>query len=193
MTSSPCVARIWTVTSPWSTPRMIVPLRHRYVFLHPRFDTYTSQAAKQIKRKQFSEGSTPPAKKKQAPVDKVSPAHRVAILAALVEPSFLKHVDFGKIAAPFSALGSTSAKLCRHWREVLSSDLKDFFATGSEKKAGKGSINADQKRAIWTGVLNKADKADWKALEEGTGVSATKLKRHLKGSMRTEGEKFIGK
>ena len=53
-------------------------------------------------------------------------------------------------------------------------------------------MGEDQRQAIWRAICGMSDKADWKRLEQETGVSATKLKRHLKGPMRKEGEEFIG-
>ena len=82
--------------------------------------------------------------------------------------------------------------MARHWREVLSDDLKVHFSSGSPKKPGKSAMAGDQRQAIWSAICKMADKADWKSLEQETGVGATKLKRQLKGSMRNEGEKFIG-
>ncbi len=104
---------------------------------------------------------------------------------------FLKCVDFGAVAFKFPKAGTSSIKLSRHWREVLSSDLKAYFGSGSSKK-GKSSVGADVRRAIWSAICGKVDKADWLGLEEETGVGASKLKRHLKESMKKEGEKFIG-
>ena len=87
---------------------------------------------------------------------------------------------------------SDSSKLSRHWREVLSSDLKSRFGGDSPKKSGKGSIKPDQRMAIWIAVIEQADKADWNKVEKETGVSGTKLRRHLRESMRKEGERMIG-
>ncbi|RSH90803.1 hypothetical protein EHS25_009978 [Saitozyma podzolica] len=95
-----------------------------------------------------------------------------------------------------------SAKLSRHWREVLSADLKEYFRDGkavtSPTKSASGSGSGKQKvgikarKAIWKGVVEGYEKANWKEIEEESGISTAKLKRHLRDVMRKEVEKVIG-
>jgi len=139
-------------------------------------------------------------KKKLAPAEKVTNAYRLAILESFVDPKYTKNIDYKSIS------GTDTAKLSRHWREVLSVDLMSAMAgkAGKAAKAGKSAITADTRKEIWAKVCDAYEKADWKGVlamaaevegvKEGEGsMTVTKLKRHFRDVMRKEGEKVIGK
>lgn len=139
-------------------------------------------------------------KKKPAPAEKVTNAYRLAILESFVDLKYTKNIDYKSIS------GTNTAKLCRHWREVLSVDLMSAMAgkAGKAAKAGKSAVTADTRKEIWAKVCDAYEKADWKEIlargemmggvKEGEGsMTVTKLKRHFRDVMRKEGEKVIGK
>jgi hypothetical protein len=142
--------------------------------------------------------SRPGAKKKLAPAEKVTAPYRLAIMDALTDAKYLKTLDFKSISP------NDSAKLSRHWREVLSADLKAAFGgTGAKAtRGGKSGIDSATRLQIWKHVCDGYEKADWQgALERGqerdesgnTALTITKLKRHFRDVMRKEGDKAIGK
>ena len=139
-------------------------------------------------------------KKKSAPAEKVTNPYRLAILEAFVDTKYTKNIDYKSISAPIAA------KLSRHWREVLSTDLMAAMAGKACKagKAGKSAIDLATRKKIWTKVCEAYEKADWDGIlargDEAVGVAegagslnVTKLKRHFRDVMRKEGEKVIGK
>lgn len=140
--------------------------------------------------------------RKLAPAEKIPASARVAIIQALCTPNYLKTIPFGTISQALSSQGEDmpSAKLSRHWREVLSADLKEYFRYGkavtsptkSASSSGKQKVGVKARKAIWKGVVEGYDKANWKEIEEESGISTTKLKRHLRDVMRKEVEKVIG-
>ncbi|ORY31821.1 hypothetical protein BCR39DRAFT_81678 [Naematelia encephala] len=132
-----------------------------------------------------------PSKKKPAPAEKVTSSQRVVILEGLNQPAVYKSVDMNKLATSFGG-DVTAPKLVRHWREVLFFDLKAFFSGEAAKKSlGKASMGPEVRKGLWQAMVQACDKVDWKVVEERTGLSASKLKRHLRESMRKEGERFI--
>jgi hypothetical protein len=130
----------------------------------------------------------------------------VTIIQALCSPNYLKTIPFGSISQDLSSQGEDmpSAKLSRHWREVLSADLKEYFregnavtsptksASGSGSGSGRQKVGIKARKAIWKGVVEGYEKANWKEIEEESEISTTKLKRHLRDVMRKEVEKVIG-
>jgi hypothetical protein len=149
-----------------------------------------------------SPGKSSSSPRKLAPAEKIPASARVAIIQALCSPSYLKTIPFGAISQALSSQGEDmpSAKLSRHWREVLSADLKEYFRDGkavtsptkSASGSGKQKVGIKARKAIWKGVVDGYEKANWKQIEEVSGISTTKLKRHLKDVMRKEVEKAIG-
>lgn len=151
-------------------------------------DTLQSSATKRT-----SSGDS--AVRKLAPQEKVNPDTRIAIIEAFCVAPYTKGVDFKSIASSFDN-NPDSAKLSRHWREVLSSDLVDYFRGTQSKKASKpaakGGLTKDHRLAIWHGVCRNYKNADWnKVSQVAGGMSTTKLKRHFRDVMEKEVRKGI--
>lgn len=76
----------------------------------------------------------------------------------------------------------------------MSADMRDLMRTGSMPKKtseAKGALTVEHRLAIWHGVCSKYDKADWGKIEEATGMTTTKLKRHFRDVLIKDGEKAI--
>ncbi len=139
-------------------------------------------------------------------------------MRAFATPAFTKHVNFGSIAVSFE--GSTTcasgggddqdvststqkSKLARHWREVLSGELIQYFEKGTQGKAAKragggggnknkgGALGVEHRKAIWHGVSLAYEYVDWKAVQGETGMEIAKLKRHFREVMKRDAEKYI--
>ena len=63
-------------------------------------------------------------------------------------------------------------------------------AKATKGKKG-GGLGVDERQAIWVEVVKHYEKADWKKLEKESGVSTTKLKRHLRDVLDKDVKKFI--
>jgi outer membrane biosynthesis protein TonB len=154
--------------------------------------TSTSPATPSPSRGKTASGT----ERKLAPPEKVTPAIRLAIIEALTEPTFLKALDFSSVAQSFNG-EVPSAKLSRHWREVLSGELREYARSGAgkskskAKSPAKGGLGREHRLAIWAAVCARSDEADWKGVEEGTGMAASKLRRHLRDVLRKDAEGVI--
>jgi hypothetical protein len=120
--------------------------------------------------------------------------HRLAIVEALFKPEVLKQVDYASISARYKH-EPNSSKLSRHCREVLSPDVRDYVRDGSMPKSKKldsqGAITMEQRVDLWQAVGKMYEKADWKGIEQTTGMSTTKLKRHFRDVMQKDVAKAI--
>ncbi|OCF35005.1 hypothetical protein I316_03045 [Kwoniella heveanensis BCC8398] len=152
--------------------------------------------ADQKKRKRTASTPCPPSKKTApAPAQKIPSSVRRDIIALFLTPEYLRTLSFTSIQTD----ECKSAKLSRHWRQVLGPDLKHYFSgdkSSTSPKKGKqssaaGGINKDMRSKIWKLISDRYEKADWKPLEDESGISTTKLKRHLRDVMNKEAKKFI--
>lgn len=118
---------------------------------------------------------------------------------------YIKLVDWQGVVASFKLSGTgfgpamTPEKLKRHWREVLSADLRDLCrgtsrSTGAGGKASsKEGLTKVHRKAIWKALYDQCDKLDWKTIsQEADGMGVTKLKRHFKEAMKKDVDKMIG-
>jgi wyosine [tRNA(Phe)-imidazoG37] synthetase (radical SAM superfamily) len=107
---------------------------------------------------------------------------------------YIKHVDFKGV------FGAEYAKMSRHWREVLSEDIRSSLKGTSGTSPGK--ITAAERQKIWKAVCTPYDKLNWDHIiedvwdgDEEDGectMTVTKLKRHFRDVMKKEGEKVAG-
>ncbi|RXK35789.1 hypothetical protein M231_06975 [Tremella mesenterica] len=160
--------------------------------------TPTPKSSQTTPRKRSApESQDTPNKKKLAPAEKILPAHRVAIINAMSTPNYVKAIDFVSVAKSLSeeGLAITTAKLSRHWREVLSADLRSMVNGTLASKALKkqGGLGKKERIAIWGGVIKAYEKAEWGEMEQETGISTTKLKRHLRDVLDKDVKSFINK
>ncbi|WVQ96259.1 hypothetical protein IAU59_003363 [Kwoniella sp. CBS 9459] len=152
----------------------------------------------QKKRKRHNTTPCPsPSKKKAAPApaQKIPPSVRRDIIDLFLTPEYLKALSFTSIETD----NCKSPKISRHWRQVLGPDLKHYFSgdtsSGSPKK-GKtssiaGGITKEMRCKIWEVVSKGYDRADWQKVEKDSGITTTKLKRHLRDVMIKEAKSFI--
>ncbi|WVR06628.1 hypothetical protein IAU60_003660 [Kwoniella sp. DSM 27419] len=137
-------------------------------------------------------GSSP---RKLAPAQKIPSNVRGDIVSGFLHPNYLKLLSFAPIETP----NCKSAKLARHWREVLGPDVRNFVSPGlsgssnkkSKSASGKNAIDSPTRARIWHVVCEQYETADWKSIEESSGISTTKLKRHLRDVMVKEVKKYI--
>lgn len=142
-----------------------------------------------------SQSGSPSKKNKLAPAEKITNPYRTAIIDAMLDPRYTKTLDFKSISS------TESAKLSRHWREVLSTDMKMVMLGKGISGSPKGKIDSATRVKIWKMVCKGYDKLDWAAIiakgeeqeEEQGRLDTTKLKRHFRDVMVKEGEKAIGK
>ena len=107
---------------------------------------------------------------------------------------YIKHVDFK------SVFGDASTKMSRHWREVLSEDIRSAIKGQPGRTSGK--VTNEERQGIWKAVCAPYDKLEWEKIiedvwdeDEDGGectMTVTKLKRHFRGVMKKEGEKVAG-
>jgi hypothetical protein len=111
----------------------------------------------------------------------------------MVTAGYIKLIDFKGI------FGDESAKMSRHWREVLSEDIRNYIKGRAGKSPGK--VTNEQRLEIWRAVCVPYDKINWKQIiedawdEEEDGentMTVTKLKRHFRDVLKKEGEKVAG-
>jgi hypothetical protein len=69
--------------------------------------------------------------------------------------------------------------------------IRDGSIPKSKKSDSQGAITTEQRVALWAAVCKVYDKANWKGIEETTGMTTTKLKRHFRDVMQKEVEKAI--
>ncbi|WRT68093.1 uncharacterized protein IL334_005068 [Kwoniella shivajii] len=139
------------------------------------------------KRKASDTPSTPcPSPKRPSPGQKIDNVLRGSIMSSLLSSNFLKTLKFNAIETPTF----TSAKISRHWREVLGPELQKLFA-GAPPEKGKAKMEKWVRLGMWDVVQKNYDKLDWKSLEHQSGICTTKLKRHFREIIVKEGVKHI--
>jgi hypothetical protein len=147
-----------------------------------------------------------------APAIKLLSSHRLILLSALTQPKFLSTLSplFKTLSDDLASKGiqgTTPAKLSRHWREVLSADVRRHISSSgggsggggaSDLKVkvkgggGTGTIGKIERQGIWKVVLKHQDKLDWGWVESESGeVGRARMKRHLRDVLAKEVEKMI--